>query len=71
MNDGQVKVAQMGVNAQAFVTSKASLFNHSPVTAVDTKFADTKTKLDAAITSLGGKQAIQRAAVLVKGPARS
>ena len=57
MNDGQVKVAQMGVNAQAFATSKASLFNNK--TAVDTKFADTKTKLDTAITALGGKEAIQ------------
>jgi hypothetical protein len=60
MNDGQVKVAQMGVNAQAFATSKVSLFNHSPAMAVDTKFADTRTKLDSAITALGGRQAIQQ-----------
>ena len=57
MNDRQIKVAQMGVNAQAFTETKASLFNNK--TGVDTKFADTKTKLDAAIVSLGGKEAIQ------------
>jgi hypothetical protein len=60
MNDGQVKVAQMAVNAQAFATSKASLFSKTPV---ETKFADAKTKLDSAITSLGGKQTIQASGV--------
>jgi hypothetical protein len=34
------------------------LFNHNPATPVDTKFAQTKTKLDNAITALGGKQAL-------------
>jgi hypothetical protein len=59
MNDGQTKVAQMGVKVQAFTETKASLFNHNPATPVDAKFAQTKTKLDNAITALGGRQAIQ------------
>ena len=59
MNEGQLKVAQMGVKAQAFVETKASSFNHSPATLVDTTFVQTKRKLDNAITALGGKEAIE------------
>ena len=61
MNDGQVRVAQMGVKVQAFVETRASSFYHKRATAVDTMFAQTKTKLDNAITELGGKEAIRMA----------
>jgi hypothetical protein len=60
MDDGQTKVAQAGVRSAAFaedlVTSK---FTHTPMTAVDTKYAETIVKLNGAITELGGKEAIQ------------
>jgi hypothetical protein len=59
MNDRQVKVAQMGVKMQAFTETKTGVFTHNQATPVDTKFAQTKTKLDGAITALGGKQTIQ------------
>ena len=61
METPDVKVAQMAVKAQAFAQSLVNdHFTHTPATTVDTKHAETLTKLGGAITSLGGKEAIQK-----------
>lgn len=61
METPDIKVAQMAVTAQSFAQTLVSdHFNHTPATAVDTKHATTLTKLGAAITGLGGKEAIQK-----------
>jgi hypothetical protein len=60
MDDGQTKVAQMGVKAQGFAQGKVAAFTHTPMTKVDNKHAAALTKLGAAITGLGGKAAIQK-----------
>jgi hypothetical protein len=60
MDAGQTKVAQMAVSAAAFAEGVvAAHFTHTPMTPVDNKHAAALTKLNQAITDLGGKAAIQ------------
>jgi|GEM_PF-2559061 len=59
MNARQNAVAQALVRAEEFATSRKADFTHTPLTKVDEKFAKTHTRLQQAITALGGKAAIQ------------
>jgi hypothetical protein len=61
MNSKQIKEAKRGVAMLAFAEERVADFTHNPLTAADVKHAETITKADAAITGLGGKEAIQKA----------
>jgi hypothetical protein len=59
MNKRQRPEAQALVRASDFISTRLPDFTHQPLTKVDLKFASARDRLTAAITDLGGKQAIQ------------
>jgi hypothetical protein len=59
MTSRQQQIAQALLRASDFNASHATDFNHNPPTKVDQKFSAARQRIDAAITQLGGKQAIQ------------
>lgn len=61
MNAKQTAEAKRALRMSAFAKGHATDFVHVPLTPADQKHAATITKLDTAITALGGKEAIQNA----------
>ena len=59
MNHRQQSEAQSLLRSSEFATTRLADFTHQPATSVDLKCASARTRLTAAITDLGGKQAIQ------------
>jgi hypothetical protein len=59
MNTRQNAIAQSLVRADEFAEGRQADFTHTPPTKVDAKFATARERLSQAVTSLGGKQAIQ------------
>lgn len=59
MNRRQQNKAQAFLRSSEFADTRLADFTHQPPTKVDLKFASACSRLNASITTLGGKQAIQ------------